>query len=121
MREKPVFIKRTRDFVLMTELKLMEELLRDYDLHAGLMKEEDGTVTVSLEEIDLTINAETEVAAKIKIQEEIYQYSLDYYDNFDLWSKAPNRRKHMRYVLRALILNDDNKIGEMIKWQFIRN
>lgn len=117
VRIKPVFIKRTRDYVLMAELHLFEDLLEDCQLHGEILYETDGTVTASLEEIDLVVNEKTEEAAKISLQKEILEYANDFYDDFYYWSMAPNRKKHIKYVLKALILDDINKIGDFITWQ----
>ena len=37
----------------------------------------------------------------------IRDYANDYYDEFTLWSKAPNRQGHIPYVLKVLISTDE--------------
>lgn len=121
VREKPVLIKRTRDVVLMTDVNLFNEILKDNVLHGNLYQEEDGSITASLDEIDLLVNEQDTQRAKHAMQEEILEYAKDYYNEFDLWSKAPNRKKHIKYVLQALILDDKEKIGDLIEWQHLKN
>ena len=98
IREKPTFIKRTRDCVVLTN-------------------EDDGSITLSLCEIDLAANAPTEDEAKLLLAKDILDYANDYYSEFSYWSSAPNRRSHIPYVLRAIMLDDIHKIGECISCQ----
>lgn len=121
VREKPQFIRRTRDNVLMTDLNLIKELLDVYTFSATKYMEDDNTITLSLNELDLVVNGETEDDAKEKLAADILEYAQDYYDDFHYWSSAPNRKKHIPYVLKALILEDINKIGDSIKWQDGKN
>ena len=60
VREKPQFIKRTRDCMLLSNIKLMETLLTAYTFTAEKFIEDDGSITLSLNQIDLVENAETE-------------------------------------------------------------
>jgi hypothetical protein len=114
VHEKPQIISRTRDYVLLTEVHLMEDILAAYDFTAEEYIEEDNTVTLSLNEIDLVVNGSDEDDSKQKLAKEILDYAEDFYSDFNYWSKAPNRKKHIPYVMKALILQDTNKIGEAI-------
>lgn len=79
-----------------------------------LSEEEDGSVTLSLVEIDLVENAGTEEEARNLLAEAIVDYSIEYYGNYQIYSKAPNRRSHIPYIFKALIMDDTKKLGENI-------
>jgi hypothetical protein len=49
-----------------------------------------------------------------KMAAAILDYSQDYYNEFDYWFRA-NRKSHLPYVIKALLLNDIEKIGELIQ------
>jgi len=115
IREKPQFIKRTRDCMVLTDIKLLETLLAVYSFTADEFAEDDGSVTLSLRELDLVENGPTEAAAKRLLGESILAYAEDFYREFPLWSAAPNRKNHIPYVLRALIINDADRIGDSIE------
>lgn len=117
VRERPQFVKREHDNIFITNFNLMEEILGFFQFTANKYIEEDDSVTLSLNEIELVENGWSEKEAKMKLAEEILEYSLDYYENFHSWSMAPNRRQHIPYILKALILRDINKIGKNIKIQ----
>lgn len=117
IREKPQFIKRTRDHLLLADIRFLDDVLSAYSFTAKKYVEDDGSVTLSLNEIDLAENAETEEAAREKLARSIIEYAEDFYKEFDLWSAAPNRKKHIPFVFKALITDDAKKIGELIQCQ----
>lgn len=121
IREKPQFIKRTRDYMVLTDVKLLENLLSAYHFTADKFVEEDGSVTLSLRELDLAENAPTEAEARKLLGQSILDYAEDFYKEFSLWSTAPNRKGHVPYVLKALIIDDVGKIGDLIKCQAGKN
>ena len=76
--------------------------------------EEDGTITLSSEVLDVVENAATEREAKIELAKSILDYAKDFYEDYDYWSSAPNRKGHVPYVFKAILLNDISKIAELI-------
>lgn len=114
IREKPQFIKRTRDYMFLSDVGLLNELLSAYNFHATVFDEENGSTTISLNEIDLVENGENEQDAVLKLAEAILEYSKDYYNDFSYWARG-DRSAHKPYVFKALILNDIEKIGGLIK------
>jgi len=67
--------------------------------------------------LDLAENAPTEAEARKLLGKSILDYAEDFYKEFSLWSAAPNRKSHIPYVLKALIINDAVMIGEAIECQ----
>lgn len=121
VREKPQFVKRTRDSILITDFNLMKDILEIYQFTANEYIEDDNTVTLSLNEIDLVENGSSEEEARMKLAQEILTYAYDYYESYQSWSVSPNRRQHIPYVLKALILRDINQIGESIECRVGKN
>jgi hypothetical protein len=117
VREKPQFIKRTRDSMVLADLGLFEDLLSAYGFSANKYVENDGSVTLSLNEIDLVENGKTDKEARLALGQAILEYAVDFYKEFSVWAAAPNRKSHVPYVLRALILDDPTKIGDFVVCQ----
>jgi len=115
IREKPAFIKRTRDRMLLSDIYIIESLLEQYTFHAELISEDNGSITISLDEIDIVENGANEQEAVLKMAFAILDYAIEYYREFSLWYSATNRKHHLPYVFKALILNDINRIGDLIK------
>jgi len=114
IREKPAFIKKTRDYLFLSDMDILEKILAAYSFHARILPEDDGTVTLSLDEIALTENAPDLSGAVSAIAGAILEYSEDYYKEFSYWSRGSGK-SHIPYVLKALLLNDINKIGDLIE------
>ena len=117
IHEKPKFIKRTRDKMWFSNLDTMSEILQVYQFSAIKYQEEDGSVTLSLNEIDLIENGADEKEARIKLGGAILEYSLEYYNQYEKYSHSPNRRKHIPYIFKALIIDDPEKIGDILQCQ----
>ena len=115
VRDKPQFIKRTRDKMWLSNLEIMGEILDAYKFTAEKYIEDDGSVTLSLNESDLVENASTEAEAKNLLAQSIMEYAEEYYNNFSYYNAAPNRKKHVPYIFKALIMDDIMKIGECIE------
>jgi hypothetical protein len=121
IREKPQFIKRTRDYLMLSDVNFMESLLDAYHFTAKEETEDDGSITLSLNEIDLVENGKDEKEAKRKLAESILEYSENFYTDFNYWGTAPNRKAHIPYVFKALILGNAAKIGELVTCQSGKN
>lgn len=121
IHDKPIFIKRTRDKMWFSNLETISEILKAYVFTASKFVEEDGSVTLSLNEIDLIENGESEQAARLALANAILEYSTEYYMNYEMYSHAPNRKGHVPYIFKALIMDDPQKIGESIQCQDGKN
>ena len=121
VHDRPHIIRRTRDYVFMTDLHMIEDILLAYNFTAERYIEEDGSVTLSLNELDLVANGLTESDTKRILAADILDYAEEYYDDFKYWSSTANRKKHIPYILKALILDDIDKIGEVIQCQAGKN
>lgn len=121
IHDKPIFIKRTRDKMWFSNLDTMSEILKAYVFTASKFVEEDGSITLSLNEIDMIENGQTEEAARLALGNAILEYSADYYMNYELYSHAPNRKGHVPYIFKALIMDDPEEIGESIQCQDGKN
>jgi len=113
IREKPKFIKKTRDHMFLSNISVLEDLLAAYTFSADEFHEEDGSITLSLNEMDLIENGLDRQDAVTKLAKSILEYSEDYYKDFPYWARG-NRRPHMPYVFKSLIMNDVELIGGLI-------
>lgn len=121
IHEKPRFIKRTRDKMWFSSLETMMQILEAYHFTAVKYMEEDGSVTLSLNEIDLVENGADEQEARMKLAKSILDYSLEYYNEYETYSHSPNRKQHIPYIFKALIIDDMETIGEMLQCQDGKN
>ena len=121
IHEKPKFIKRTRDKMWFSNLETISELLEAYYFTATRYIEGDNSVTLSLNEIDLVENGKDEQEARLNMGRAILEYALDYYNEYEMYSRSPNRKKHIPYIFKALIIDNPEKIGDMLQCQDGKN
>lgn len=117
IHNKPKFIKRTRDRMWFSNLETMADILEAYQFTAKKFIEDDGSVTLSLNEIDLVENGSDEQTARLNLGKAILEYSTDYYNEYELYSHTPNRKRHIPYIFKALIMDEPIKIGACIQCQ----
>jgi len=115
IRKKPQFIKRTRDKLILSNTDIFKNLLSPYKFTTKKYIEDDGSVTLSLDTIDLIENAPTENEVRLKMAEAIKEYAEDFYKEFEYWTSAPNRKEHIPFVLKAILSDDINDIAESIE------
>ena len=116
-RVRPSFIKRTHDRMFLSSVDNMIKLLAGVFYECVLYKEDDGSYTASLKHMDLAENAGTREETLTAMSRAILDYSEEYYDNYELYSRSPNRSSHLPYVTKALLLGSAEKIREEIVWQ----
>ncbi len=117
IRERPTFIKRTRDRMWLSNIDTMKDILMGYQFTVKKHNEEDNSVTLELIEIDLVENGKTEEEARIRLAQSILEYANEYYQNYAYYSKAPNRKTHIPYVFKALIMDSVQELGDSIVCQ----
>ena len=121
IHEKPKFIKRTRDKMWLSNLETISDILQAYQFSALKYVEDDHSITLSLNEIDLIENGKDEKEARLKLGQSILDYSFDYYNEYETYSHSPNRKQHIPYIFKALIIDSPEKIGDMLQCQDGKN
>lgn len=108
----PEIIKRTHDLMFLISQNDMLAILVHVKYGVASYLEENGSVTVVSDEMDLAENAETEEAALDALAGSILEYAHEYYSNYRLYSNAPNRKSHLPYITKAILLDNAKSIRE---------
>ena len=115
IREKPVFIKRTRDHMMLSDTGTIWQLIAGVKFIADMYREDDGSVTLSARDMDIAVNGADEAAARKALVRDITEYAEEYYQDFERYSAAPNRQGHLPYVIKALVARSPEELeGEVI-------
>lgn len=120
VRGKPRFIKRTRDYMFMSNISILESMLEPYTFTAKEFGEDDGSVTLSLNEMDLVDNGKDKQEALLNLAKDILEYAEIFFEDFDGWARG-ERKAHIPYLLKALIINDAEKIRGLISCRLGKN
>ena len=112
--ERPAYIKRTHDNVAIFSVDTLNMMLAGYHFNARRFKEKDGSVTLSSVDLDIVVNDVNEEAAKRRLAEYIKEYAEEFYSEYSYWSKAPNRQSHIPYVFKALTLDTESVMENIV-------
>lgn len=112
--ERPAYIKRTHDNVAIFSVDTLNMILAGYHFNARRFKEKDGSVTLSSVDLDIVVNDVNEEAAKRRLAEYIKEYAEEFYSEYSYWSKAPNRQSHIPYVFKALTLDTESVMEDIV-------
>lgn len=121
VRVRPNVIKRTRDYLFLSTREDILAMLSGVKCSVSIINESDGSFTAATDEIDLAENDTTEELALSALASSLLDYALEYYDNYQLYSRSPNRSGHLPYVTKAFLLDDVNKIKEEMLCQDGKN
>jgi len=72
---RPAFIKRTRDNMVLCSNDTVRQLVRTTPIAANSFIEDDGSVTLSMVDVDLVVNADTIEAAKSELINDLIEYA----------------------------------------------
>ena len=95
-------------------LEMLRIFLDTLKFTVSFSEEEDGSFTAVLEELDLIENAPSKDEYMISVLSAMKDYAKDFYNEFSLWSSAPNRKNHIPYVLKILLSPDSRLREDMI-------
>ena len=114
VRVKPAYVKRTHDSIAMIGISTLNEILGGYHFYADEYKESDGSITLSLRDMDIVVNDVDHESALKRLAAYIKEYAEEFYSEFDLMSKAPNRRNHIPYVFKALTIDEESILEDTV-------
>jgi PHD/YefM family antitoxin component YafN of YafNO toxin-antitoxin module len=107
----PTIIKRKQtEQVALLRVDLLKMVLIDYKLNPEVIKEEDGSITLALDSLEMYANNSTLDLAARDLIEDLKIYAQDYMNRSQLFLQAPNRKIHFPYVLKVLLCNNDEEI-----------
>lgn len=120
-RRRPAFIKRTHDSVVLASTESLSAMLSDVRYETTILQEDDGSITLSLDALDLVVNEQSLESAKKSLANDIEEYAEEYYANYESYSVSPNRRAHLPYVMKALIADSPKELEDAIECHVGKN
>lgn len=102
VRRGPVLLRRNRDYMMLCSDETISQIVSDVTLTATQYTEADGSVTLSVEQLDLVAHGEDLEGAVVALVADWVEYAEEYFQEFQAYSHAPNRKGHLPYVMKAL-------------------
>lgn len=113
---KPTIVKRKKsEEILLLRVDLQKMLLSTFSLQPEILVEDDNTVTLTINELDIYANANTKEEAINELVIDLKQYAQDYIQRSQLFLHSPNRRQHFPYVLRIILCDTDDEIRDLLE------
>lgn len=80
------------------------------------VEEPDGSITVSLDPMDIAVNAHTRHAAIHAACQEAIDYAKEYLSpqNAALYMRSPNRKDHLSIVIRTALSDSIDEVAEIL-------
>ena len=98
----PNKIRITKHLILSWK-KELESVKFDYIC----FKENDGSYTLSMNDIDIVVNEDSKSKALDSLIDELREYSESYSNELEYWYSDPKRQPHCKYVLKTLISSNE--------------
>ena len=117
VRNKPVFIKRTHDFSVLMDIKSLKLALSYVPITYSKVTDKDGSIVISSNDMDVVSTGKDEQEALSNFTSDLVEYAQEFYDEFEFWSSAPNRTKHIPMVLRILTADTSQEVEDMLVCQ----
>lgn len=113
---RPTIIKRKKhEQVLVLRVDLQKMLLSHFSLKPEIIAEDDGSVTLSLDQLEIYVNSFSLEEAIDALVCDLKFYAQDYIERSQLFLHAPNRQSHFPYLLRVLLCNDDEEVRNLLE------
>lgn len=111
----PAVIRRKQsEEVAVMRVDLLKNLLSNYDFGLAITHESDGSITLSLDCVELYANADNLEKAMDELIEDLKFYANDFIQRSQLFFNAPNRKEHFPYLFRVLLCENDTEIKQLL-------
>lgn len=111
----PTIIKRKQtEQVALLRVDLLKMVLEGYKLTPEVIQEDDGSITLALDSLEIYANNSTLDLAAKDLVEDLKIYAQDYMDRSQLFFHSPNRKPHFPYVLKTLLCDNDLEIRTLL-------
>ena len=106
---KPAYAQKIK----MLGAKMLQSFLATLTFTVQIIPEDDGSLTASVEKLDLFENAASKDSCMKLLLKDMKEYAQDFCNELELWSSAPNRRKHIPYIAKILCMSDEKLLKAM--------
>ena len=116
VREGPRFVQRNRDEWAALSSEHLQAAFDHLPISAIIYYEEDGTITMSLKEIDIVENADSIEDVIDLIADSLIDYAQEYMDSFSKYYNSANRKAHLPFILKVIAQPDYETVKSLIRY-----
>lgn len=112
----PAIVRRKNsEEIALLRVDLLKMVLARFVFNPEVIHEEDGSVTLALDQMELYVNNSSLEAAVRDLVEDLKIYARDYMERPQLFLQAPNRKGHFPFILRVLLCENDEEIRSLLE------
>lgn len=112
---RPGFVERNGEHIAVLSVEHLEALVKAHEFHVQYVTEDDGSVTGSIQEIDLVANAPSVDELQVLLAADLVEYAQEYLENFQAYFHSPNRKRHLPSVLRVIMQPDKESVVSLLR------
>ena len=112
---RPQFFTRNRTVFALLGQRSLGEILSTAIVDVNVSSVDGLFIATSETLNDIVASGTTAQEAIEAFAGDMLEYALDYYESWELYSNAPNRKAHQPYVLRALLMSDPHEAMSMLE------
>jgi len=116
IREGPRFVRRNRDEWAALSSEHLQAAFDHLPISAIIYYEEDGTITMSLKEIDIVENADSIEDVIDLTADSLIDYAQEYMDSFSKYYNSVNRKAHLPFILKVIAQPDYETVKSLIRY-----
>lgn len=106
--------KKSETYTFLLNKEWVKQLLQEVKIKVNMYPEEDGSLTLGIDELELYANGDTKEKAFEELTEDLIQYAQDYMNEPHRYYNAPNRRHHLSYLFKILLCNNKDEVKQML-------
>lgn len=77
--------------------------------------DKDGSIVISSNDMDVVSMGKDEQEALSNFTSDLVEYAQEFYDEFEFWSSAPNRVKHIPMILQIISAGNEQEVRNILR------
>lgn len=113
VRQKPVFVKRSRDYFACIDIDTLKLLVSNIKFNAEYEYDENNKVVMFIDGYDCVVSGNDVDDAKSKLLYDLREYAQQYFEDSN-WSNDKQRASQIDELLKLTICTDEELLQDFI-------
>lgn len=114
VRDKPIFVKRSRDYFACMDIDTLKSLVSNIKFNAEYEYDEDSKVVMFIDGFDCVVTGDDIDDAKAKLIEDLREYAQQYFEDAQTWNTDKKRAGQINELLKIVVCTDAELMEDLI-------
>lgn len=114
VREKPIFVKRSRDYFACMDIDTLKSLVSNIKFNAEYEYDEDNKVVMFIDGYDAVVTGSDVNEAKRNLITDLKEYAQHYFEDAQTWNTDKKRAGQINELLKLSVSTDDELMEDLI-------